>query len=117
MAIYTGERQGEVIKVTVDGVSLDSRNDLRDLSTDGFEWGYVGSGPYQLALAILAHHFDDPATALGNYRSFCEILVLRFAPEGWRLESDAIDAALEGVIEVDMTLEELLDKARNTIIT
>ena len=116
MAIYTGKRSGEVIEVTVDGDPLDSRIDLRELSQNGFEWGYVGSGPYQLALAILAHHFPNPDTALGNYRSYCETRVLRFAHDGWTLESDDIDIALEGVIEVDMTLEELLEKARNTVI-
>ncbi|MDH3335670.1 MAG: DUF6166 domain-containing protein [Rhodospirillaceae bacterium] len=116
MPIYTGKREGKVTSVTVDGVFLDPRTDIRELSSDGFEWGYVGSGPYQLALAMLANHFDNDSTALGNYRSFCETVVARFASDGWTMESDAIDCALEGVIEVNMTLEELLNKARGTII-
>lgn len=116
MPIYTGKRDGKVTSVTVDGVFLDPRTDLRELSSNGFEWGYVGSGPYQLALAMLAYHFDDEKTALGNYRSFCETVVVRFANDGWTMESDAIDAALEGVIEVNMTLEELLNKARGIVI-
>jgi Family of unknown function (DUF6166) len=33
--------------------ALDPRFDLRNHSPDGFEWGYGGSGPSQLALAIL----------------------------------------------------------------
>ena len=28
-------------------------------SPDGFNWGYGGSGPADLALSILAHHFDE----------------------------------------------------------
>jgi prepilin-type processing-associated H-X9-DG protein len=39
----------------VDGsakVPLDPRHDLRNHSPDGFQWGYGGSGPGQLALAI-----------------------------------------------------------------
>jgi hypothetical protein len=28
-------------------------------SKDGFEWGYGGSGPADLALAILAHHLGE----------------------------------------------------------
>lgn len=112
MPIYTGKREGKVIKVTVDGENLDPRTDIRELSSNGFEWGYVGSGPYQLALAMLADHFDDDEMAMGNYRSFCETVVLRFAGDGWIMKSDAIDASLEGVVEVDMTLEELLNKAR-----
>ena len=30
---------------------------IRNHSSSGFEWGYGGSGPAQLALAILADHF------------------------------------------------------------
>lgn len=116
MPTYTGKRDGKVTTVTVDGVLLDPRTDLREMSSDGFEWGYVGSGPYQLALAMLADHFGNDATAMGNYRSFCETVIIRLANDGWTMESDAIDAALEGVIEVNMTLEELLNKARGIVI-
>ena len=39
-----------------DGVRrpLNPRYDLRNHSPTGFAWGYLGSGPAQLALAILA---------------------------------------------------------------
>jgi hypothetical protein len=54
--IYSGVRdQGRAI-VTVDGHRLAPRFDLRNHSPDGFEWGYQGSGPAQLALAILVDH-------------------------------------------------------------
>lgn len=41
--------------VTVDGEPLDPRPSQRvwNHSPDGFNWGYSGSGPAQLALAIL----------------------------------------------------------------
>lgn len=35
------------------GHALNPRFDLRNHSPDGFEWGYYGSGPAQLALALL----------------------------------------------------------------
>jgi Family of unknown function (DUF6166) len=35
---------------------LNPRNDLFNHSPDGFEYGYTGSGPAQLALAIVADH-------------------------------------------------------------
>ena len=41
--------------VTVDGVSLDPRKSqaVYNHSPEGFSWGYSGSGPSQLALALL----------------------------------------------------------------
>ena len=38
---------------------LNPRNDLFNHSPDGFEYGYAGSGPAQLALAILADHLKN----------------------------------------------------------
>lgn len=111
MSTYMGIRMGEVTDVTVDGEPLNPRLDLRALSEEGFEWGYVGSGPYQLALAILAHELGDQR-ALGNYRSFCENTIARLKQDSWVLEGDQIEMSLQGVVEVDMTLQELLDKVR-----
>jgi hypothetical protein len=43
------------IEVTLDGYHLDPAKSQRvyNHSPDGFEWGYGGSGPAQLALAIM----------------------------------------------------------------
>ena len=38
-------------------------------SPDGFNWGYGGSGPAQLALALLLR-FTDKETARNNYQKF-----------------------------------------------
>jgi len=111
MSTYIGTRTGEVISVTVDGEPLRTRLDLRALSSEGYEWGYVGSGPYQLALDILAHEVGD-RRALGNYRSFCENSIARLKLDAWVLEGDQIEMSLQGVVEVNMTLEELLNKVR-----
>lgn len=111
MATYMGIRQGEVTAVTVDGAPLAPRLDIRALSENGFEWGYVGSGPYQLALAILAHELGE-RRALANYRSFCENTIARLKQDHWVLDGDRIEQSLQGVVEVDMTLEELLNKVR-----
>lgn len=56
MATYSGRRDRRHASVTVDGEPLPPRNDLVDHSPDGFSWGYAGSGPSQLALALLARH-------------------------------------------------------------
>ncbi|WES31514.1 DUF6166 domain-containing protein [Varunaivibrio sulfuroxidans] len=76
-----------------------------------FEWGYEGGGPYQLSLAILADHFDDSIKANEHYRSFCESVVSQL-DDSWQLTSSQIDGALEGVVRVDMTFEDLLRKLR-----
>ena len=43
--------------------ALPLRLDLQNHSPDGFEWGYGGSGPSQLALAILADCLGDDERA------------------------------------------------------
>lgn len=48
---------------------LPPRNDLVNHSPDGFEWGYAGSGPAQLAFAILLDAFDEK-TARTWYQEF-----------------------------------------------
>lgn len=55
--VVKGKRINEgcivVIKNNNIAVPLDAHNDLANHSSDGFEWGYSGSGPTQLAFAIL----------------------------------------------------------------
>lgn len=36
-------------------------------SPGGFEWGYYGSGPSDLAIAILAHHFHENSQQVKGY--------------------------------------------------
>ena len=49
---------------------LDLRLDLFNHSPTGFEWGYGGSGPAQLALAILAERLSDDAMAVRLHQAF-----------------------------------------------
>lgn len=48
-------------RVWLDGVELDDQESrkLRDHSPGGFEWGYGGSGPAQLAVAICSKLWPD----------------------------------------------------------
>lgn len=50
--------------------ALPFRHDLRNHSPTGFAWGYGGSGPAQLALALCAHATGDDALALRVYQDF-----------------------------------------------
>lgn len=58
---------------------------LRGHSPTGFEWGYGGSGPAQLALALLLDVTGDKALALEHYQDFKWQVVANLAHEGWNL--------------------------------
>ncbi len=87
--VYTGTRKRGGPEVLVNGRPLPSRNDLIDHSPDGFEWGYGGSGPAQLALAILAYEFGDQF-ALRYYQDFKWKIIANLRPSGWFLTSDGL---------------------------
>jgi hypothetical protein len=70
--IYVGRCDGDgncVVSVLFEGEDasigfdrhLPLRLDLANHSPTGFAWGYGGSGPAQLALAIIAYHFRNRA--------------------------------------------------------
>ena len=85
MKLYEGVRMDTECLVTVDGWWLDPRHDLRSHSPCGFEWGYGGSGPAQLALALLADALGDDETALDWYQVFKREFVAQFEHSCWRL--------------------------------
>jgi hypothetical protein len=94
MKCYAGRRQGYAAIVTVDGRRLNPRWDLWNHSPTGFEWGYGGSGPAQLALAILADHLRDDEQALNFYQRFKWAVIAELPGRGWTLTSDDIDQAI-----------------------
>jgi hypothetical protein len=60
---------------------LPVRLDLANHSPDGFAWGYHGSGPAQLALALLADALEDDARALRLYHHFKNRVIARLPKE------------------------------------
>lgn len=63
-----GEKDSLRVWINQDELSpIDSQN-LANHSPDGFNWGYSGSGPSQLALAILLHF--DCYNPLENFQDF-----------------------------------------------
>ena len=76
MRIYEGKRTAAGPVVTVrygieaSRLPLDPRFDLRNHSPDGFNWGYGGSGPAQLALALLADALRNDHYAQLWYQDF-----------------------------------------------
>jgi len=95
--VYTGSRQPEGCVVLVDGESLEPRLDLVNHSPTGFEWGYLGSGPAQLALAMLAHHLGDDQQALELYQDFKVIVVANLPPVEWSISSAGVEAGLAAI--------------------
>jgi len=83
--------------VTVDGTPLDYRFDLLSASPSGFEWGYGGSGPAQLAIAILAHAYSDEF-AKSNYQRLKDRIISELPEDGWSLNTTDLDAWRREVI-------------------
>lgn len=92
--IYRGMRLSGSCVVTVNHEKLPIRLDLRNHSPDGFEWGYGGSGPAQLALAILADVADDE-TAQQHYQLFKRDVIAGLSGNQWELGSYDVIAWLD----------------------
>ena len=93
MKRYSGKRTIDGIVVTVDDAPLNERFDIRVFDDKGFEWSYEGSAPRQLALAILADHFDDADAAGSKVESFMKSVIANLDND-WELTSSDIDKAL-----------------------
>lgn len=106
-ALYVGKPHGST---TADEVSvfthrheagddepqlLDPRFDLANHSPTGFQWGYGGSGPAQLALAICADALGDDERAMAIYQRF-KFRVIGRLPTGkvWSLTREDVLATL-----------------------
>lgn len=90
MKTYRGKRERG--KVWIESAEYEGgwrdlplRLDIFNHSPSGFEWGYLGSGPAQLALAILCDYLGEPQLALGFYQEFKEDTVARWKDGEWTL--------------------------------
>jgi hypothetical protein len=97
MKHYIGERtpQGCEVDVIVKddpggGYPLPPRLDLRGHSPDGYEWGYGGSGPAQLSLALLADALGNDERAQEHYQDFKFKVVGRLPHDRWELSQEDI---------------------------
>ena len=75
----------------VEKLPLEPSLRLRDHSPTGFSWGYEGSGPAQLALALLLDATNDEEIALRWYQGFKSDVVAKWPFNGrWRLHRGQI---------------------------
>jgi hypothetical protein len=59
-------------------------------SPDGFSWGYAGSGPSQLALALLIYFTDDDY-ALKHYQDFKTDVVMHLPNgQGFKIKNSVV---------------------------
>lgn len=99
MKTYEGLRQpgsidaaGECV-VFVDGQVLPIAPSLalENHSSSGFNWGYAGAGPKQLALALLLDALGDPERARRIYRQFTVFVVSTWPQtSNWKITEDEI---------------------------
>ena len=94
---YTVSRnEKSLVELRVDGKTIfpfESQK-VKNHSPTGFEVGYGGSGPSQLALAILLDLYGQ-ASALHNYVDFKWKFIAVADQEGCVLNSDDIDSWLK----------------------
>jgi Family of unknown function (DUF6166) len=107
--MYQGRRSSGLVSVQFQQVEgeawfdLDPRFDLVNHSPDGFEWGYGGSGPSQLALAICASRLDD-ADALRIYQRFktrCVAQIPQNSPS-WTSRGVTVDLLIQTILAEDL---------------
>jgi Family of unknown function (DUF6166) len=65
--------------------------ELRNHSPTGFAWGYCGSGPAQLALAVLTDATGEQALALRHYQEFKFRFVSGWS-DSWTISRDEINS-------------------------
>lgn len=103
--VYRGWRDstapaGQECKVVVNGERLACRYDLLTASPNGFEWGFNGSGPAQLAVSILADAFDD-RIARERYDEFKRDIVATLPEHGWRLTRRELEQIVDAAEVLD----------------
>ena len=94
--VYTIQRTPQGVVCTVNGKPLPLRLDLWNHSPTGFEIGYGGSGPAQLALAILADCCGDEL-AVTFHHPFKWAVIARFPADGGSLTGTFVRDVLAGL--------------------
>jgi hypothetical protein len=112
--IFHAVRTKTGCRVTVKGKPIAKRLSWRNHSTTGFEWGFQGSGPAQLALAMLAHVFDKQF-ALEHYQCFKREKIAMIEGDEWYMEFDEMREWRKGhlacVFRNGQTTQLLFDQA------
>lgn len=102
-AVYRGIRDDmdngrvEIIEGETVVENLRKRTDLVNHSPTGFEWSYAGSGPAQLALALIADATGDDERALRVYQDFKFEVVASLRRMGWTMTAADVVAVVNRI--------------------
>lgn len=78
--VYVTDMKGRILG------ELDPRFDIANKSPTGFEWGYLGSGPTQLAIAMCCAVLGDEKESDPNvYLEFRNHVIARIKSDTWSL--------------------------------
>jgi len=84
-------------------LSPDRSLDVVNHSPSGFEWGYAGSGPAQLACGLLLDYYDDESFVREHYIAFRNRVISQLKCDGpaacWHLTGEEIDAAMATITD------------------
>jgi plasmid stabilization system protein ParE len=104
---YVGRRhQGALVVIRLpEGTELTPERslDLVKHSPSGFEVGYRGSGPAQLACGLLLDYYDDARIARKHYIAFRNRVISQLECDGpaacWHLSGEELDAAMATITD------------------
>jgi hypothetical protein len=107
MTAYVGRRrQGDLVVMRLpDGTELTPGRslDLVTHSPSGFEVGYRGSGPAQLACGLLLDYYNDAQVAREHYIAFRNRVISQLECDGpaacWHLTGEEIDVAMATITD------------------
>ena len=84
----------ETRKVCIDGVELSPARSqaIWNHSPDGFAFGYGGSGPAQLALALLLEFGLDDDVAQKHHQDFKWAVIAKLPREDFEIDGEVVEA-------------------------
>ena len=81
-------------RVSYGGKELDPRLDLFYHARDGFDWGYMGAGPLQLAFAMLVVVAGE-RVARDEKTEFAKDVIAKLDKKEWRISAEEVEMWLQ----------------------
>jgi len=119
MKSYKGRRiPGKCLVIKDGGQMLKMRLDIVNHSPTGPEWGFEGSGPAQLAFAMLLDYFGDEKLPFVKevYQVFKRDIIGKLPKDEWTITAQTIEAWLDSFRGQDSATRCPKCGARDTLI-